>query len=109
MNIMTSSDYDILELLTGIQTIIFVPPKLEIPPPYTEMGPITTPEVWNPPPPYWIRMKKYSYIYIFFIMKTYIITRFSIYDFKHKAFKITECKNRDRYKSKLFSSKRLNI
>ena len=42
-------------------------------------------------------------------MKTYIITRFSIYDFKHKAFKITECRNRDRYKSKLFSSKRLRF
>ena len=26
-------------------------------------------------------------------MKTYIITRFSIYDFKHKAFKITEGRN----------------
>jgi hypothetical protein len=50
---MTSSDYDILELLTGVQTIIFVPPKLEIPPPYTEMSPIIRlPEVWNPPPPY---------------------------------------------------------
>jgi len=52
---MTNSDYDILELLTGVQTIIFVPQKLEIPPPYTEMSPISTitlPEIWNPPPPY---------------------------------------------------------
>lgn len=53
MNIMTFSDYDILELLTGIQSIIFVSPKLEIPPPYTEISPIITlPEIWNPPPPY---------------------------------------------------------
>lgn len=52
MNTMTSSDYDILELLTGVQTIIFVPPKLEIPPPYTEINPINTPQVWNFPPPY---------------------------------------------------------
>lgn len=52
MNTMTSSDYDILELLTGVQTIIFVPPKVEIPPPYTEISSNSTPQIWNLPPPY---------------------------------------------------------
>lgn len=40
-------------------------------------------------------------------MKTYIITRFSIFDYNHHAFKI-QCKcNRQGYKSRLFSPKRL--
>jgi hypothetical protein len=49
MDTMTSSDYDIMELITGIQTISFSFsfPKLSVPPPYTE-----TPPIWTPPPPY---------------------------------------------------------
>ena len=42
-------------------------------------------------------------------MKCYIITRFSIYDYNCKSFKITRETTNDDYKSKLFDNKRLDL
>jgi hypothetical protein len=42
-------------------------------------------------------------------MKTYIITRFSIFDYKNNSFKITQGRSRNAYKSKLFSPRRLRF
>lgn len=48
-----------------------------------------------------------SLFFMIIAMKTYIITRFSIFDYKHHAFKIQKQCNKDGYKSRLFSPKRL--
>lgn len=50
--VMTASDYDILELVTGFPSISINVNVNEIPPRYSVNPPVNTPKVWNPPPPY---------------------------------------------------------
>ena len=48
---MTASEYDILELITGVQSVVHI--KNDVPPPYSPpTSQSQIPKIWNPPPPY---------------------------------------------------------